>query len=405
MLRNARVLSLVAAAAFVGHAALSCSAGGSAKPQNTGTGAASGAAGSAGSGAGGLIGMGGSAAAGASGAGGSVIQTDGGGVGGGPPIDGGCQGINEQATNTVRPVDIIWAVDTSDSMVAELQAVEANLNNFSSFILNQGIDVHVVLIARAGKPTDGSLFNPNPGICIGPPLATGVCPGGSNPPRYQHVEQGVGSNSALAQIIAQYPNYKPTLRQNSLKYFAVVTDDDSDMTSPAFTTAVNGLDPGWFDNWKFFGIFCLGGCSQFLACAATGSTYNQLVQQTGGLAGDLCGGNATGFQPVFDALAKTVVDAKTLACDWDIPPPPAGEMFEKNKVNVRYTPGGGGAPEQVFHANTPADCDPALGGWYYNDNANPTKIHVCPATCQKIQTDFNAKLDIEFGCFTVPIPK
>jgi hypothetical protein len=321
-------------------------------------------------------------------------------------VGGGCAGVSQTATNQLRPVDIIWAVDTSDSMVNELQAVEDNMNVFAGSILNQGIDVHVVLIAKPGKPDGGTIFNPDPGICIDPPLATGVCPGGSKPPNYQHVEVSVGSNNALNKFIDNYQTYKPTLRPNAVKYFAVVSDDDATdgpiNSAQAFITAVDALDPGYFDVWKFFGVFCTGSCGVFLACAATGDVFNDLITLKGGIAGDLCGGNNNGFAPVFAALAQTVIDGKQLDCEWAIPPPPAGQTFDPNLVNVNYTPtGGAGMP--IYHVNTAADCG-AQGGWYYDNNANPTKVLVCPSTCSTIQADPNGKIDIVFGCDTIDVP-
>jgi hypothetical protein len=340
------------------------------------------------------------------GTGGDFVPVDGGGTGG--VMEGGeCAAVSQTATNKFVPVDIIWALDTSDSMVSELQAVEDNMNQFASKILNQGIDVHVVVIAKPGEPDGGSIFNPDPGICIGPPLATGSCPGGSKPPSYQHVEEGVGSNNALNKIINLYPQYKPALRQNAVKYFAVVSDDDAtdgpNSSAAAFTSSVNSLDPGWFDVWKFFGVFCTGSCGVFLACADTGDVYNALVAQTGGVAGDLCGGNSNGFTPVFDALAQTVVEGKQLDCAWDIPPPPMGEQFEKDKVNVSFTPSQAPA-ETIYHVSAEADCGPQ-GGWFYDDNASPTEVKVCPTTCSVIQADKEGKIDILFGCATLSVPK
>jgi len=231
---------------------------------------AAGACSAVGSSGGTTQGTGGATASGASSANGNVgggANFDGGNAGGGSNTGGSCAGVSQTATNKVLPVDIIWALDTSDSMVAELQAVEDNMNLFAGSILNQGIDVHVVVIAKPGKPDGGTIFNPDPGICIDPPLATGVCPGGSKPPTYQHVEDSVGSNNALNKFISNYPNYKGTLRQNSAKYFAVVTDDDATSgpndSAGAFINSVTNLDPGWFDNWKFFGVFCTGGCPIF----------------------------------------------------------------------------------------------------------------------------------------------
>ncbi len=342
-----------------------------------------------------------------SGEGGLILVGGNGGSGPGAGGSGGeCASVSQTAENQVAPVDIIWAIDTSDSMVGELHATQDNMNQFAQTILNAGIDVHVVLVAKPGDPDDGTIFNPDPGICIGPPLAQGFCPGGSKPPNYQHVEVGVNSNNALNRLLENYPAYKGTLRQNSIKYFAVVTDDDStdapNNSAQAFIANVNALDPGWFDQWKFFGVFCTGGCGIPLACADTGDVYNALVAQKGGIAGDLCGGNSGGFSSVFTALAQTVVQSKKLDCQWKIPAPPMGQMFDKTKVNVEFSGSGGKTP--IYYVPDPATCGPQ-GGWYYDDPANPTLIKVCPSTCTAFQADPMGKVDILFGCDTRVVPK
>lgn len=353
-----------------------------------------------------------------SGTGASSSGGNGGGSGGGLVLDSGgaggsltdgqvCNAVSQTAENKVRPVDIIMALDTSDSMVGELQQVEANTNAFANSIAGSGIDVHIVLVAKPGNPTDGSIFNPDPGVCLDPPLGTGTCPGGSKPPQYQHVEVSVGSNNALNRLIETYPIYKKTLRQSAVKYFLVVTDDEAkdgpNNSAAAFTQSVAKLEPGWFDDWRFFGIYCTGSCGVLLACAATGNVYKALVAQTSGVTGDLCGNNQN-FAPVFNAMSQAVVQAKTVDCAWSIPPAPAGQTFDPKLVNVNYYQGGGGSPQAIYHVATAADCGPQ-GGWYYDDNTNPTKVLVCPSTCQAIQSDASAKVDVLFGCATIEIPK
>jgi len=363
--------------------AFACSAAGGGDDPSAGplTGAGGSASG------GGPVGGGGSAD-------GSTSLVLGGASSGGDGGGGGeCEALSQQAENQFKPVDIIWAVDTSGSMNVERKAVEQHLNSFAQQITAAGIDVHVVLIADPSA------------MCIGAPLGKGSCPGGSSPPGFLHVENYVGSHSALSAFVGYYSSYKPVLRQKSLKYFTVVTDDNTksgNINSAAeFTAALAKLDPGWLDDWKVSGIFCTGkGCSS--NCAATGHTYNDLVAQTNGVSGDLCGGNASGFTPVFDSLAKAIIENKALDCKWTIPPAPAGQVFDKAKVNVRFT-SSANTETDIFAVSDPSQCG-AQGGWYYDDPLNPTSIEVCPATCQAIQADAGGKVDILFGCSTAVQP-
>jgi hypothetical protein len=39
-----------------------------------------------------------------------------------------------------------------------------------------------------------------------------------------------------------------------------------------------------------------------------------------------------------------------------------------------------------------------VDGWHYDVDANPTKVLMCPQTCQKIQATVNASVSVIFGC-------
>lgn len=129
------------------------------------------------------------------------------------------------------------------------------------------------------------------------------------------------------------------------------------------------------------------------AIAAAGGTTKAYIVDAGG--------NTT--QQFIDAM-NDIRKSAGLACEYLIPPPAMGETIDFNKVNVQYVPGAGGAPKDILHAKTAADCDPATGGWYYDNNAAPTKIVICPATCTTIEADDMGKIDILLGCETVDIP-
>ena len=68
------------------------------------------------------------------------------------------------------------------------------------------------------------------------------------------------------------------------------------------------------------------------------------------------------------------------------------------KLNVEYTPGNG-APQELPQADNQADCM-GMPGWYYDNPQNPTEIILCPASCDQIEIDQGALVNLLFGCPT-----
>lgn len=266
-------------------------------------------------------------------------------------------------------------------------------------IAQTNIDYHVVMIAA----TSGSNS-----ICVPPPLSGGSC---GNGPRFRLVDQKIGSNDALNHAISKYPQYQDFLRPDAVKHFVVVSDDnatDSPIDSPqAFTNALAGLQPsGMFAKWQFHAVYAYGGVL-FVGCigpfgtgAAIGTVYAGLVQQTGGAQGEICADN---WLPVFNAITNAVVVGSKVSCEYAIPDPGNGQTLDPDKVNVDYLPGGNPPAQPIYRVNGPGDCTAGSGqgGWYYDDNVNPTKIILCPDTCTAVQSDPNAKVDVRFGCQSV----
>ena len=160
----------------------------------------------------------------------------------GDGIDNNCDGESPDCVETflvgtdnqIRPVDIVWAIDTSGSMSEEIQTVEDNINSFASTLAASGSSTRLHLIADRGTGT----FN----ICVAPPLGGNAC--ADNAPQfYQYDTNGTGvsmahSNNALGRIMQQSPTWIPRLQTGSHIAFIVTTDDNGDDTS--FTeTALN----------------------------------------------------------------------------------------------------------------------------------------------------------------------
>lgn len=303
----------------------------------------------------------------------------------GPGADDGgsfdeCEALTEEAQVGNAGADIIIAIDNSVSMANEIASVQANMNVFSAQIAGADVDPHVVMIS-------GFTHNSDSGICVPAPLGSGMCPAADhNPPTYWRVGNWVGSHSALARIVQHYPDYAPTLRPDAQTHVVVVTDDSSDWSAAQFVADFTALDPS-FSDFVFHAIISDGS-----------GTYVDLVQQTGGLVGDLSVGQ---FQPVFDELATSVIEGATLACEYEIPAPPDGQLLDPDEVNVEFLDGQGGTL-QIGRVDSAAQCANVTDGWYYDDPVDPTTILVCPQTCEGIQGFELATVSVLFGCATIP---
>jgi hypothetical protein len=122
--------------------------------------------------------------------------------------------------------------------------------------------------------------------------------------------------------------------------------------------------------------------------AAAGGTTQAFLVDTGG--------NVN--QQFLDAMNAIRHDA--LGCQYQIPTPTDGSTPNFDEVNVVYQPMGGNAqtfPNVMDMASCPANGD----GWYYDDNANPTQIILCPTSCTLVEGDSTGEVDVTLGCSTV----
>lgn len=317
--------------------------------------------------------------------------------------DAACEAVTQRGEQAFQPADIIWAVDTSGSMFEEALFVQNNLNVFSQQIVASGIDVRVVMIAQA------AIIPFIPSVCIPPPLGSGACPVDTNPPAYWHHPMAVvSSNDGLNIFMNTFQDWRFMLRPQATHTLVVVTDDDATQapynSADQFIADFTALDPMLDDgsgnpNWKMSGIYSFTNCP---TAASVGSVWQEIIQRTGGIAGDLCTQN---FAPVFNDLATAIVQgSQPIDCEWVIPPPPMGQTFDKSRVNVEFTDTAG-MTQTVFAVDDAGACDPALGGWYYDDPANPNRVLACPETCTTIQSEVGNQIDIAFGCATIQIPR
>ncbi|MBX3129372.1 MAG: VWA domain-containing protein [Polyangiaceae bacterium] len=118
---------------------------------------------------------------------------------------------------------------------------------------------------------------------------------------------------------------------------------------------------------------------------------------------NLCGNGATscyhwnvgdGDPNVFVQALKSI-QQQAVGCTLDIPLPSQG-VPDWSQVKVQYLPGGNPPPQQLPKVNFASNCSGP--GWYYDNNASPTKINLCPSTCTTVQADPAAKVELLLGC-------
>jgi len=103
------------------------------------------------------------------------------------------------------------------------------------------------------------------------------------------------------------------------------------------------------------------------------------------------------FRAALDAVRAT-----QLACEFEIPEPETTERADYTLVNVNFKNGKKASP--LLYVGSATECDPLLGGWYYDTDPeleDPSRIVVCPTTCATFQSASNAAVEIAVGCKTI----
>jgi hypothetical protein len=326
-----------------------------------------------------------------------------------------CGGVSARAEVELLPTDVIWAIDTSGSMNASYPAIQRALTAFSQKVADAGVDAHIVLLAGAAGGLGGQ------GFCVPEPLGSGRCgpataPGGpaadSREPELLHLDLPFGSTAGMATLLDNYDRYKHLLRPNARTQLVLTEDGAPPMTAAAVTAHVEGrtsatFTPPWSPglaagSYQWNGVVCSNGTGIGTCLLAFGlpQTTLDLVQSTGGLVSNLddAGGAAADpFAELLDKLAETVIVGAQVSCDYEIPPAPAGETFDRELVNVAYSSG----MQSITFPRAGADVECGQeAAWKYDDELAPTRVLLCPAACERVQADPAAQVDVRFGCAT-----
>ena len=122
------------------------------------------------------------------------------------------------------------------------------------------------------------------------------------------------------------------------------------------------------------------------------SKLNLIAYQGGTTEATLVEGDDTGekFLERLNEIRGELVD-----CRYTIPVPDTGSP-NYDEVNFKYS-NEGGDETWLKRVNSEADCPDDGLGWYYDDNASPTLMHMCSKMCESMEIQ-GGTVEIEIGC-------
>lgn len=127
-----------------------------------------------------------------------------------------------------------------------------------------------------------------------------------------------------------------------------------------------------------------------------GRSHQELARLTGGLRYSSC--RTSNYDPIFTAIAQAVVEGAAVPCEFDVPPPPGGELIDVERMAVTWVHGT--ESEDISRVDT------CVGAGYLLDystpdagtSTQPQRIALCQDSCGAVQADASSRISVDFGC-------
>lgn len=306
-------------------------------------------------------------------------------------VDNTCGYTTEKATT--HPVTLYILVDKSSSMDGfKWAAAKAGLTAFVGDPASAGLTVGLRFFPRPadGTPACDQKAYQTPEVPFAPlpgnaqpviDALNAATPDGFNTPIYPALGGGI---LAGIDIATNEPNRRTAV--------LLVTDGKPQGPAPV-CSGVNPEDTAVIEDLAKTGAtFNPPVVTYVIGLPGVDQAFANGVAAAGGTESAILIGNVNVEQSFKDALDKVRGDA--LPCDYDIPDAVTDGQFQVTEVNVVLTYSGKD-PAFVPQVGTCGE------GWRYDDPADPKRIVLCPATCDKLHADFGAKIEIALGCDTI----
>jgi hypothetical protein len=180
----------------------------------------------------------------------------------------------------------------------------------------------------------------------------------------------------------------------------LVTDGFPTECNPQTIPAIAGIAAAGVGGTPSIKTFVIG---VFTPAEQTQATTNlNQIASSGGTGAAFVISTSQNVSAQFQQALDTIRGA-SLPCDYQLPVPESGTP-DTSKVNVQYTSGAGNV-SVIPYVNDAQGCDPQTGGWHYDVDpagaTKPSKVVLCPATCNTVKADLTGKVDVVQGCKTI----
>jgi len=280
-----------------------------------------------------------------------------------------------------QPIDMIWVVDSSRSMVDEQARIRQTINEFVTDAEARSFDVRLVMITASN--------------IVPPPL-------GYDSERYRFVQRSVPSEAPLEALLDEVPVYEDFLRPQAALHFVIVTDDDSAVSADEFRRemdralrrpyVVHAVASPDVDGAPCRTETPSEECNasgwrapQICGAAAIGREYYTLADQLGGERISICVDDWRNvFGPLLEAVTPTQIPC-TIELGDVLPYAPA-------QVALRR----GEALQSLLQVPNVEACG-RVPGFYYVEQPDSLQLALCPTACSATSLD-GVELSIQVNC-------
>ena len=138
------------------------------------------------------------------------------------------------------------------------------------------------------------------------------------------------------------------------------------------------------------------GIRTYMIGIAVGKFNLDAVAQAGGTGSSTIVDSTGAVSELVTALDN--ITNANISCNFPVPAPPSGLTLDPTLVQVVYEPYQG-TNQEIPDVSSATGCNETngglYGGWYFDNNTNPTMITLCPCSCANLGA---GSIQLRFGC-------